>query len=204
MPRIDLNVPYHEKDEARRLGARWDAKKKVWFLPDGADASALRRWIPETLEINLRSGRYFILKTERICWKCGASTAVYAFGLPVGHETLEVYDDDGDGPGTWEKAEMSAVPSYITFLTEEPRRRIQGMTPCYRLDFSQTTKSCYWMNHCEHCGMKQGDFELFSEPDEAFLPFSAARAAAIRVEEFREPFGAWAGEFAVDVEFLPE
>jgi hypothetical protein len=88
------------------VGARWDAKKKVWFLPDGADASALRRW--------------------------------------------------------------------------------------------------YWMNRCEHCGMKQGDFELFSEPDEAFLPFSAARTAAIRVEEFREPFGGWAGEFRMNAEFSPE
>jgi hypothetical protein len=203
MTRIDLNVPFHEKDEARRLGARWDAKKKVWFIPDGADASAVRRWIPEEPEINVRSRRYFVLKTERACWKCGASTAVFAFGLPAEHEMREV-SDDGDKAGTWEKAEMSALPHYISFLAEEPRRRIQSMTSIFRPDFSQTTQSWYWMNHCEGCGMKQGDFELFSEPDEAFFPVSAERVAAIRVEEVREPFAAMAGEFGIDVGFLPE
>lgn len=27
--RIDLNVPFAEKDEAKRLGARWDANRKM-------------------------------------------------------------------------------------------------------------------------------------------------------------------------------
>jgi hypothetical protein len=34
MPPTDLNVPFHEKDDAKRLGARWDAIRKTWFLPD--------------------------------------------------------------------------------------------------------------------------------------------------------------------------
>ncbi|HHG9144161.1 TPA: DUF5710 domain-containing protein, partial [Escherichia coli] len=25
MARVDINVPYNEKDEAKKLGARWDA-----------------------------------------------------------------------------------------------------------------------------------------------------------------------------------
>jgi len=29
MPRIDLNVPFSEKDEAKLLGARWDVQHKV-------------------------------------------------------------------------------------------------------------------------------------------------------------------------------
>jgi len=30
--RTDLKVPYAEKDQARKRGARWDAAKKVWFV----------------------------------------------------------------------------------------------------------------------------------------------------------------------------
>ena len=30
--RIDLNVPYPRKDEAKYHGARWDAAKKVWYF----------------------------------------------------------------------------------------------------------------------------------------------------------------------------
>ena len=29
--RIDLRVPYSEKDEAKALGARWDAGSKRWY-----------------------------------------------------------------------------------------------------------------------------------------------------------------------------
>lgn len=31
MPRIDLAVPFAEKDEAKRLSARWDGERKLWF-----------------------------------------------------------------------------------------------------------------------------------------------------------------------------
>jgi len=64
MPRIDLVVPFHEKDEAKKLGARWDPQKKVWFVPDGTDAGPLRRWVHASRDINVRSGRYFILTTR--------------------------------------------------------------------------------------------------------------------------------------------
>jgi hypothetical protein len=28
-----LNTPFHQKDEVKRLGARWDTVAKKWFLP---------------------------------------------------------------------------------------------------------------------------------------------------------------------------
>lgn len=31
--RLDLNVPYARKDEAKALGARWDGTRKTWWLP---------------------------------------------------------------------------------------------------------------------------------------------------------------------------
>lgn len=45
--RIDLKVPYAEKDTAKALGARWDAEKKVWYVKDVADLTPLSRWIPD-------------------------------------------------------------------------------------------------------------------------------------------------------------
>lgn len=32
--RVDLYVPFNEKDEAKSAGARWDAEKRVWFCDD--------------------------------------------------------------------------------------------------------------------------------------------------------------------------
>lgn len=48
MPRIDLNVPYKQKDEAKRLGAKWDSTKKVWYVPDGLDPSPFQVWLPSS------------------------------------------------------------------------------------------------------------------------------------------------------------
>jgi hypothetical protein len=45
MPRTTLKVPFHEKDEAKRLGARWDATKKVWYVPAGIDVEPFSDWI---------------------------------------------------------------------------------------------------------------------------------------------------------------
>lgn len=46
MPRIDLSVPYQEKDEAKSLGAKWDVVNKVWFVPDGLAVSPFKKWLP--------------------------------------------------------------------------------------------------------------------------------------------------------------
>ncbi|WP_229632085.1 DUF5710 domain-containing protein [Pseudoduganella violaceinigra] len=39
-----LNVPYAEKDEAKRLGARWDAARKKWYVPPGVSMEPFSRW----------------------------------------------------------------------------------------------------------------------------------------------------------------
>lgn len=39
-----LNVPFAEKDEAKQLGARWDAAKRKWYVPNGVDLAAFSRW----------------------------------------------------------------------------------------------------------------------------------------------------------------
>ena len=45
--RVDLLVPYVEKEDAKALGARWDKDRKVWFAPPGVDPSTLGRWLPK-------------------------------------------------------------------------------------------------------------------------------------------------------------
>ena len=39
-----LHVPFTEKDDAKALGARWDATRKMWFAPQGADLARFKRW----------------------------------------------------------------------------------------------------------------------------------------------------------------
>ncbi|AZN35319.1 DUF5710 domain-containing protein [Iodobacter ciconiae] len=45
--RVNLKVPFAEKDSAKALGARWDAAKKVWYIIDKADLSPFLQWMDE-------------------------------------------------------------------------------------------------------------------------------------------------------------
>ena len=42
-----LNVPFAEKEEAKRLGARWDPDMRKWFVPRGVDQRKFERWVPK-------------------------------------------------------------------------------------------------------------------------------------------------------------
>ena len=42
-----LEVPYSEKEEAKKLGARWDPDIRKWFVPTGIDPKPLAKWFPE-------------------------------------------------------------------------------------------------------------------------------------------------------------
>lgn len=46
-----LAVPYQEKEEAKRAGAKWDKEAKSWYAPKGADKSKLNLWSIESQEI---------------------------------------------------------------------------------------------------------------------------------------------------------
>ena len=45
--RINLAVPFAEKDEAKALGARWDPARKLWYVNDPADLDAFSRWMKD-------------------------------------------------------------------------------------------------------------------------------------------------------------
>lgn len=47
--RIDLKVPYSDKAQAKKLGARWDAAAKTWYVIDVVELWPLMKWMPKHL-----------------------------------------------------------------------------------------------------------------------------------------------------------
>lgn len=41
-----LEVPYADKDKAKKAGARWDATRKKWYVPQGTDIQLFKTWWP--------------------------------------------------------------------------------------------------------------------------------------------------------------
>ena len=44
---IYLNVPYEDKEEAKELGCKWNAKRKKWFIENPKDRALYKKWYLE-------------------------------------------------------------------------------------------------------------------------------------------------------------
>jgi hypothetical protein len=45
-------------------------------------------------------------------------------------------------------------------------KQIRIVVPGYRWDYSKTIRESYWMNHCERCGAKLGDWFIMLDTQE--------------------------------------
>jgi len=155
--------------------------------------------------INVRSGSYWIARATGECDRCRAETRFVALALPPQHESLALDWDIEEGELVahhWETAERGAFLFYVEYLPEEVRRRLQAASKSYRFALSERTQGSYWANHCATCGALIEDHDLFCEPDGAFLPTTAATAAAVTLERVDESFEAGAIGYACDPQFL--
>jgi Domain of unknown function (DUF5710) len=48
---INLKVPFNEKDQAKSLGARWNAEAKLWYVPQGVDAAPFEKWLSSAVNV---------------------------------------------------------------------------------------------------------------------------------------------------------
>lgn len=44
--RMNLKVPFAEKEQAKKLGARWDAARKLWYIEGQVEVATFSRWSP--------------------------------------------------------------------------------------------------------------------------------------------------------------
>jgi hypothetical protein len=79
--KIYLNVPFAQKDEAKALGARWDAVEKKWFVPADKDITLFSRWQTEASAVQSP-------KSKASPSKISASTKKTAAGVKT-HATVK-------------------------------------------------------------------------------------------------------------------
>ena len=181
---VDLCVPFREKDLAKNLGAIWSPDRKTWFIPIARNFARFERWLPPKPKFSIRATSYFINRESQTCWSCGRATTVYALSVPARHEVLVPVDDD-DLPFTdlcdyelWQNSAASVQwlvcrsPSYLAYIEDlvpGVRGALESAIPLFYRDYSKQANMKYWMNHCEHCRAKKGDWNLHNEPGGAFF-----------------------------------
>jgi hypothetical protein len=195
-----LDVPYKDKDEAKKLGARWDAERKAWFVPDSINTVAFLRWLSQEVEMRQRLiAPIWIKKSTEPCWKCHRTSQVFAVSASV---IIDVEygedDDDEEYEQTIDNDDDSIALTDLESIDPRIEAFFKQYAPGYRKDFSKTQDRQIYMNHCEHCDAKLGDFFLHSEPGGAFFPTTEYEEERISREPiFGEGEFFFAGSFSI-------
>lgn len=186
-----IPVPYREKDSVKELGAKWDAFKKSWYVPVGVDVNLFWKWIAtiSPLEVNIRSCGFYIAVSSRLCWKCNFTTKIFAFLLPRHHQ-IKDYEDDDDELGYWDSSGEYTMLSYVGLVNNKALEHMRSFSTKYYFDHSQVMPNGYYMNHCQICNAKLGDFHTHDEPNEGFLVTTRKNAQQIKLYWFNELFEA--------------
>lgn len=92
-----LNVPYSEKDEAKKLGARWDSGKKKWFAENVEHLDKFLRWMPERLRLPRETRKSTRDVPKPIKQRGNQSKSSFSNNITTTQEglTIALYDDFG-------------------------------------------------------------------------------------------------------------
>lgn len=172
MVRLYLNVPYAEKDEAKALGAKWNAKIKKWYIEKKEEEYCkFSKWILRDTDVAFIAMSYiYIIEGKRECWKCGNTTTVIGLGLD---EFVYLSREEDDYQN--EIIESYINPTEILRIgwvdnpDDIPPKLLRYITEKYsvRMGYSKIAGRNF-ANHCDCCGAIQGNWNLFEEPDSPF------------------------------------
>src|SRR3954469_22652228 len=81
--RVDLKVPFKDKDEAKKLGAKWDSEKKTWYTFFDSKIEIFFNWLEDigTDHDDISADYFYIAESERKCWDCKKRTKIFTFLL---------------------------------------------------------------------------------------------------------------------------
>ena len=162
--RIDLYVPFEDRGEVARRGARWDEQTKVWYIASETDRAPFQRWLsvdpPSGFSIESHSA--WVAATRIICWKCHRETEVICVYCEHGVIDQELYSDFS----------VSSISAINAVLADQLKA-----WPTFRWRLDKSLGRRVLTNHCTSCGAPQSDYYLHCEPGGAFFMISRSDPA---------------------------
>lgn len=146
-----LDVPYQEKDAAKRCGARWNPRVRAWYLPAGMDLEPVIKWA--VLE------PWVCVVTARVeCPSCHDATDAVAIGVPYhwqgwigtgrGSDPETCLEADPEDPACWDA--MHLVPRL--YITPMELREYLELHYDYEPRYSSEVGRVRLSNTCGRCG----------------------------------------------------
>jgi hypothetical protein len=139
-------------------------------------------------ENSLMAPWFVVAESTEECWECRADTKVFTILLPnIQNEKQPLNAVQYE---LSEEAPCSLIN--IEELNDAVEKYFGTLSKYFYSDYSRTISQTYWMNHCEHCGCKIGDFYLH-KPEHAFFPITDEQIAKIKLTRVNIPIEAEAG-----------
>lgn len=168
--RLFLDIPYSEKDEAKKLGAKWNRAVKKWYIDvEREDYIKFSKWIlRHSDDVIIAIDYLHVIEGKAHCWKCKSLTTVV--GLGVG-EYIHIYGEPDDAEfEIVENSAMSGEEIHLSWSDNEkniPPKILDYLKKNYfvKTMYSKTMGEKCFANYCQHCGALQGNYFLFTEPD---------------------------------------
>lgn len=157
-----LNVSYEEKDEAKKLGAKWNPELKRWYAPQKTDYPKFMKWICDSDDYIVICDHLYVVEAIRECWKCKKLTRVITFAVD------EYFEFDSSGIYSYRNTSVRKLSSLSPF-PESLLAFLIFNDYNYQKKFSKSINQSYLANCCERCDALQGDFYLHNEPDSPFV-----------------------------------
>ncbi|MBT9329537.1 DUF5710 domain-containing protein [Paracidobacterium acidisoli] len=180
--RINLIVPFAQKDKAKALGAKWDGNSKCWWIPANVDTAPFARWRPaqnneqplyqdlvpinrEELLEHRTSDLLEVVFVPWTCWKCQQTTLAFH--------------------GSIERAICATHLFYQPRVLEELERIRKELElarfGCIKPRFSRTVGSAYVSQGCRHCDALIGEFPLSEDFSEVLSTLDLSTYRCCRV-----------------------
>lgn len=185
-----LKIPFEEKDEAKNLGAKWNWKRKGWYVNNESDYHKFGKWIlKDENEVSILHDHFFIVIGKKECFRCEKSTDVIAF---ASDNHLSFYDDTPDSVSKSSNItrlydydnsaadEMMLIPYDVLTFSETFEVFLKREFNFYR-SYSKTIQDYDYYNHCSHCGVIQGNFYLFESSETPFDLFSEEKIKKLKL-----------------------
>ncbi len=169
-----LNIPYNEKDEAKKLFAKWDPNKKQWYATNKKDYYKFKKWISENY---ILCDYVYIASCEIKCWRCNNLTTVIAFAI----ESDNIIDLANNFKNIKDETGFDLLIYPISSDIPLSIKTIMEQNFSCKNKYSKTTNTTYFANTCQYCDALQGDFFLYEEVDSPFSPFSNKPLSLLKI-----------------------
>lgn len=170
------------KEKAQQSGAVWMEDSKAWYFDNPEDYFKHKELLLNGHEeCIVAHDRFYIMVAKQQCFKCGKETSVIAFGLD---DFYSLYDADAYGPEAQDEHSVGFV--FRVSRLEPLPRDVAEFLKCefkFHRGYSKFRGSNYIGNHCDHCGVLQGDFFLYDEVGSPFFFDSEEKVGKVSLIE---------------------